>query len=122
MRPLPEMHADQGDVLRGDGIGAGDLCGESIPPSWSKHVDPTKRYQAAFLLDIISCAKRTGRLAQLPNADVVYAMVKQQRPDKAGGKKERRGIGAKLLRFPRRKAGRPAKASRRPPSRVGGDT
>ena len=27
LRTLPEMHADQGDVLRGDGIGAGDLCG-----------------------------------------------------------------------------------------------
>ncbi len=94
----------------------------SIPPSWFKHFDLTKRYQAAFLLDIISCAKRTGRLAQLPNADVVYAMVKQQRPDKAGGEKAQRGIGAKLLRFLRRKTGGSAKASRRAPSRVGGNT
>ncbi len=36
----------------------------SIPPNWFRHFDLTKRYQAAFLLDIISCAKRTGRLAQ----------------------------------------------------------
>jgi hypothetical protein len=95
---------------------------QSIPPSWFKHFDLTKRHQAAFLLDIISCAKRTGRLAQLPNADVVYAKVKQQKPAKVGGKKERRGIGAKLLHFLRRKTGRPAKASRRAPSRTGADT
>ena len=94
----------------------------SIPPTWFQHFDLAKRHQAAFLLDIISCAKRTSRLAQLPNADVVYSMVKQQAAGQVGGKKERRGIGAKLLRLLRRAAGRPAKAARRPPSRVGGDT
>lgn len=92
----------------------------SIPPTWFHQFDLTKRYQAAFLLDIISCAKRTGRLAQLPNADVVYAMVKQK-PGKAAAK-EPPGIGAKLLRFVRRKSGKSAKTPRRAPSRVGGNT
>jgi hypothetical protein len=77
---------------------------QSIPPSWFKRFDLTKRHQAASSWTS-SAAPSTGRLAQLPNADAVYAMLKQ-RPDKAGVKKKRRGIGAKLLRFLRRKTGR----------------
>lgn len=60
----------------------------SIPSDWYRKFDLKKRYQRAFLLDIMTCAKRNSRISQLPGANRVYSMLKE--PVTSEGPKQNR--------------------------------
>jgi hypothetical protein len=48
----------------------------SIPANWYRDFDLEIEYQRVILLDILTCAKRTSRFAQVPNAQALYSALK----------------------------------------------
>lgn len=64
----------------------------SIAPNWHTRFDFHKSYQRAFLLDIVTSARRNHRLEQLPEADVVFSMLKTPAPKERRKGKVGRGI------------------------------
>lgn len=62
----------------------------SIPSKWYRKFDIGTEYQRVMLLDILTCAKRTSRFAQVPNAQALYAAIKSPVARKAAKKDRRR--------------------------------
>ena len=48
----------------------------SIPSDWHRGFDIEIEYQRVMLLDILTCAKRTSRFSQVPNAQALYSALK----------------------------------------------
>lgn len=64
----------------------------SIPPNWHTRFDFEKSYQRAFLLDIVTSARRNHRFEQLPGTDIVFSMLKRPVPREPRKDKMRKGI------------------------------
>ncbi|WP_162917377.1 hypothetical protein [Dongia deserti] len=64
----------------------------SIPSDWYSRFDLHKSYQRAFLLDIVTSAKRNSLFAHLPSADIVYAMLKKPNSASTRNDDVRRGF------------------------------
>jgi hypothetical protein len=58
----------------------------SIPSNWHRGFDLDVEYQRVILLDILTCAKRTLRFSQVPNAQALYSAVKSPVARKAAKK------------------------------------
>lgn len=75
----------------------------SIPSDWHRHFDLATEYQRVMLLDILTCAKRTSRFAQVPNAKALYAALKAPVATKNKKRKGLSGRARKVLASLRKK-------------------